>query len=165
MAQENLISAVISDADQTTIQNNIASLQTTLTPLFTHALTPDERMHMLKMGDKTLAFVGKALEYAVQNPAMVPAFLDVAEAQKDFVLASQVQKLYNQLNTLLTAVGDVLMLSGSEANDASLIFYASVKGSVRSNVPGSAAVLTDLQDRFPRKKTKKAAAASETAKA
>jgi hypothetical protein len=40
------------------------------------------------------------------------------------------------------------MVAGSEAYDAALIFYNSMKGASRVNVPGSQAVYNDLQQRF-----------------
>ena len=102
------------------------------------------------MGDKSISFVQKALDYAGSNPALVPAFLDLAEAKKDLALSADLHQLYNQLNALATAVEDALLLAGSEAYDGALIFYNAVKGSARSNVPGSSAILQDLQQRFPR---------------
>jgi len=75
------------------------------------------------MGDKSISFVQKALDYAGSNPALVPAFLDLAEAKKDLALSADLHQLYNQLNALATAVEDALLLAGSEAYDGALIFY------------------------------------------
>jgi hypothetical protein len=40
------------------------------------------------------------------------------------------------------------MVAGSEAYNAALVFYNSVKGASRVNVPGSEAVYNNLQQRF-----------------
>jgi hypothetical protein len=54
-------------------------------------------MELSKMGDKTLAFVQKALEYAEANPTLVPAYLDIAEAKKDFSLSQDLNLMKIQL--------------------------------------------------------------------
>jgi hypothetical protein len=42
------------------------------------ALTPVERRELPKMGEKTIAFVEKAYDFALQNPALVLSYLEVA---------------------------------------------------------------------------------------
>ena len=154
MIQDNRISAVLSEQDLLSIQNNIIAMQVVLENVTVHSLTPQERHEMVKMGDKSVAFVQKSLDYAKINPRIVPEYLDVEEAEKDLKLASDLLHVRNQLATLLTSVDDALMLSGSEAMDGALIFYNAVRNAIRSNVPGSQAILEDLQQRFPRKRSK-----------
>jgi len=78
----------------------------------------------------------------------VPSYLDVPEAKKDFALAHDLYGILQQINTLQRAVEDTMMVAGSEAYDAALIFYNSVKGASRVNVPGSEAIYNDLHQRF-----------------
>ncbi len=152
MIKKNQISAVITAAQSTTVMDNISTINETLKHVLTINLTTDDRSHMLKMGEKTLAFVQKALEYAVQNPSLCPVFLDLVEAKKDYELAAGLQALKQKLTALLRAVEDAEMLAGSEAYDAALIFYNSVKGAARSNIAGSQAIEDDLRLRFPGKR-------------
>lgn len=156
MSQDNLLSASISAADKTTINTNIANVTTTLGAILSISLTADDRKNMLKMGDKTLAFVQKTITYANQNAALVPVFLNLPEANKDLQLADDLNDIYKALLTLITSVEDALMISGSEAYNAALIFYASVKGAARSNVAGSQAIYDDLKQRFPNRVKKEA---------
>jgi len=108
------------------------------------------------MGDKTLAFVNKALEYANAYPALTPGYLDVAEGQKDYALSRDLYIIFQKINALCRAVEDTMMVSGSEAYEAARIFYKSVQSAASGNVPGSTAILEDLQQRFPgRGKTSK----------
>ena len=69
----------------------------------------------LKMGDKTLAFVGKCVDYASQNSNLVPSFIDVAEAKKDFDLASNLNELLQQLQPLCQTFDDTIMMAGSDS--------------------------------------------------
>ncbi|WP_131538355.1 hypothetical protein [Pedobacter nototheniae] len=155
MSANNKISAEITAAQAIAITTSIADLKTNLSPVLLFNLTPDERRFMLKMGEKTLAFVGKALDYAVQNPTLVPAFLDVVEAKKDYTLAADLYRIYQQLNTLLQAIEDSTMVAGSEAYEAALVFYAAVKSATRSNVTGVRAIYDDLKQQFPAKRASK----------
>jgi hypothetical protein len=85
-------------------------------------LTIDERRSLTKMGDKSVAFVMKALEYASTNPQFVPPYLDVAELSKDAILASQLLAINNAIQILAEKVDDTLMAVGSEAYAASRTF-------------------------------------------
>lgn len=149
--KDNRISEVITPEQATAVMSSIEALHTALSHVLVINLTNDDRFNMLKMGDKTLAFVHKALEYAQQNPNLTPKFLDLPEAQKDYKLSSDLYAIVQKLNTLLRAVEDVSMVAGSEAYAGSLVFYQSVKGAAKSNEPGAQAIYDDLKKRFPGK--------------
>ena len=155
MSQENKISSEISEAMLAEITKSINAINTTLASVLLFNLTASERMGTRSIGDKSLAFVDKALQYAENNPALMPPYLDLPEAKKDFKLTRDLYSVYQKINTLQRAVEDTMMVSGSEAFDAALIFYSSVKGASRVNVPGSQAVSDDLQKQFPGRTKKK----------
>ena len=152
MSKKNQISAAITTAQSTAVFEGINSINETLKHVLTINLTGEERSAMSKMGDKTLAFVQKALEYATQHESLRPNYLDLPEAKKDYELAAGLQTIKQGLSALLRAVEDAQMMAGSEAYDAALVFYNSVKGAARSNVAGAQAIENDLKQRFPRKK-------------
>ena len=156
MAQKNRLSASIDPAVKTAALESIASIREQLEPLLHITLTPSDRQELLKMGDKTQAFVEKSLEYAGREPALVPSFLNLPEAQKDYKLASDMGELSRSLSKLLQEVNDAWMLAGSEAYDAALIFYGSVKAASRTDSGGSQSIYADLAQRFPRKQPVKA---------
>jgi uncharacterized protein (DUF1786 family) len=62
MSQQNLISVSIPDTDLSEIKGAITTLNTKLMP-YLKTLSVQDRQEMAKMGDKTVAFVQKALEY------------------------------------------------------------------------------------------------------
>ena len=149
MSQQNRISATVSQEQKVAIQSGIDGIKTALSDILIHSLTPKERKTIVKMGDKTVAFVQKSLDYADSNLTLAPAYLDIAEAQKDLKLSLDLQSIFNQLSALTTALEDAMIISGSEAYNGALIFYNSVQGAVRSNVPGSQSILDELKQRFP----------------
>lgn len=149
MSSKNRISAVITPDQMKKSTNAIVAFKANLSNALTVSLEPEERRRMLKMGNKTLTFVEKTLEYARHNPNLVPIYMDLEEAIKDYELASSLYDIFQQLNTLITSIEDAGMVAGSEAYEAALIFYHTVKGASRSSVPGSRAIYDDLSQRFP----------------
>ncbi|HBF35995.1 MAG TPA: hypothetical protein DDW50_01590, partial [Firmicutes bacterium] len=67
MTQTNNPALSITDTDLAAITASIQTLQTKLLPALA-TLSPDERKGLPKMGDKTVSFVQKAVEYCKQNP-------------------------------------------------------------------------------------------------
>lgn len=150
MAQKNTISAVLSTEDKAAALQHIANIRQQLSVVLQFHLTPNDRREIAKMGDKSLAFVGKALEYAANNAHLVPAYLDIPEAQKDYALANGLNEVLRDLEVLATSLDDTIMVAGSEAYDAALVFYTSVKAAARTNAPGVQSIYDDLVQRFPR---------------
>ena len=54
-------------------------------------LTPEQRKSLPKMGDKSQAFVNKALEVATQNPDFLPGSFDLEEMKRDVELGSDME--------------------------------------------------------------------------
>jgi hypothetical protein len=135
------------------VQNLLKQANILLLPYVT-PLTPTERHAMLKMGEKTLSFVEKSHEFAAQNPNLVPPFLDISEFDIDFADARNLWTLLLLANQLHENVDDTAMVAGSEAYQAALIFYNSVKMAAGQDIPGAKAVYEELKKRFPGKKRK-----------
>jgi hypothetical protein len=150
MAQENRISAAISASDKEAILQHLSGIRQLLAPVLLFNLEAEEKQGLAKMGDKSLAFVEKALDYATKNSQLVPPYLNLPEALKDFGLTSNLKEFAHELGTLSQAVDDTLMVAGSEAYDAALVFHASVKSASRTDAAGSLAIYEDLVQRFPR---------------
>jgi hypothetical protein len=149
MAQENKISSEISAIMLAEIIEKINGISSSMSGVLLFNLTGEERQGLRTMGDKSLAFVRNSLDYADANPTLVPAYLDLPEAKKDFALTGDLLNILQRVNTLQRAIEDTMMVAGSEAFDAASVFYNSVKGASRVNVPGSEAVYNDLQKRYP----------------
>jgi hypothetical protein len=150
MAQENKISAAISAATSADVKQKIEEVGALLKEELVLNLTNDDRKNLLKMGDKTVAFVGKAMEFAAANPGLVPPYLNLEEARKDYELVTALQPIIQDITTLQRGLEDAQMVAGSEAYDAALILYASVKGACHSNVSGAQAIHDELKKQFPR---------------
>ncbi|GHU28333.1 hypothetical protein FACS1894164_20700 [Spirochaetia bacterium] len=132
------------------VQSKINEALMLLKP-YTVQLTPVERREILKMGEKTLAFVEKAHDLAKQNPAFCPSYLDMNEFDIDFEDAHGLWTPQNMAQQLKEAIDDTEMVSGSESYHHALIFYNAVKAAAAQDVFGAKAVYEELRSRFPHK--------------
>ena len=147
---QNLVTAELTDAIKDEILTKIAEI-TALLP-FVINLSAEERQQVPKMGDKSIAFVEKALELAATNAELVPPYLNIEELGIDLQLSKQLLPIEMALASLSEKVSDTQMAAGSDAYTASLIFYNTMKGAVRAGVPGIDSAVSELKQRFPYKK-------------
>lgn len=156
-SNNNRISLALPAADVQDIQAALKVLQDKLLPHLVD-LGPEARRELPKMGDKTVAFVGKALDYARDNPHLRPAYLDLAEFEKDWTAVELLTSMQRPLSQVLDIVDDSLLLAGSEAYGAALVYYQSVKSAARAQIPAAATIAEDLARRFPGRPPRQSAA-------
>jgi hypothetical protein len=120
------------------------------------SLSVEERKAMPKMGDKSIAFVRKALEYGQQNPDIVPKYLDINEYKKDLAASEQLFSLIVPLRKLLASLEDTAFAAGSEAYSASLVIYSSLKSAINFGDTSLQGAYEDLAARFPGRPAKTA---------
>jgi hypothetical protein len=114
------------------------------------------------MGPKTISFVEKAYDFAHQNPNLVPPYLDMDAFDTDFGDAHGLWTLVNSIRQLDENASDTEMAAGSEAYQAALVFYKSVKMAAAQDIPGAKAVYEELKTRFPGGKRKTGETGTET---
>jgi hypothetical protein len=146
--KDNQHTQVIPSTVLTQVQTKINEAAALLAP-YLLALTPAERHELPKMGEKTIGFVEKAYDFARQNPALVPPYLDVEAFGVDFSDAHGLWTLLNTVQQLEQSIDDTEMTAGSEAYQAALVFYKSVKMAAAQDIPGAKAVYEELKTRFP----------------
>ena len=143
----NRINATLTAADREAVLAAIATIRQKLP--FLIDLTSAERNSLTKFGDKSRAFVGKALEVAIQNPSALPRSFNVEEMKNDVQLYEDLQPILMAINKLQDLVEDTLMEAGSEAYSAALAVYSYAKVSGAGDSLEVAA--DDLGRRFMRK--------------
>jgi hypothetical protein len=155
MAQPNTISVVLDDQTLVEIRAAIGVLRTKLVPHL-KTLSVQDRKELPKLGDKSTAFVQKAYEYSGIHPDLVPGYLDRQAFRVDLDGLQQLQALERELAPVNEALSDSILLAGSEAYQAALLFYGNVKGAKKVNIGSSVSVYDDLAARFPGGSPKKA---------
>jgi hypothetical protein len=146
------ISANISKVDREMVMQAIATIKEKLP--FLVDLTTEERKALPKLGDKSRAFVSKALEVAAQNPDFLPRSFDLDEMRRDVELFEALYPILLSLTQLQELVDDTFVAVGSEAYAAGLMVYNYAKASGKG--AGLDAALDDMGRRFARKSSRKA---------
>jgi hypothetical protein len=144
------ISAVLTQADREAVMDAVATIKAKLP--FLVDLSAEERKALPKMGDKSRAFVSKALEVATQNPDFLPRSFNLEELRKDVQLFEALYPLLLTLAQLQELVDDTCLAVGSEAYAAALQVYSYAKAS--GNVGGLDSVVGEMGQRFARKPRK-----------
>lgn len=151
---ENRVSFSLSETDRQDILAALNVLDKKLLPLLVE-LAQGEARELPTMGDKSYAFVFKALEYAKQYPEYA-GLIDVAEFEKDVNTVGQLREFYVPLSQLTKKVHDTMTLAGSEAYVSGLTYYGSSKEGVKRKLPNAVLIAGELGQRFPgRNKSKK----------
>ena len=104
------------------------------------------------MGDKSRAFVSKALEVATQNPDFLPRSFNLEELRKDVQLFEAMYPIVVALTQLQELVDDTCLAAGSEAYAAALQVYNYAKASGQG--AGLDVVVGEMGQRFARKPRK-----------
>jgi hypothetical protein len=151
MSTKNTVSIQIPEAELQTVKEAIATLKTTLSP-YLIAISADERQRIPKMGDGTIPFVEKVMDYAQEDSQFLPPFVDVNELSKDWEVVKRLAPLLRDLQQVESNLNDTVMMAGSEAYVGALGYYNSVKYGARVNVADAKVIHEDLKQRFNRSK-------------
>ena len=111
---ENRISIQISNADAKAINDAIAVINEKLQPILI-ALDAGDKRNLAKIGEKSVSFVDKIIQYAETNAEFLPAFVDVAEMKKDYEAFNTLNGFLRPLMQITKNLDDTATLCGSEA--------------------------------------------------
>lgn len=153
MGTKNQISIEIPQEVVDTVKEKLQECKAALAP-YLQGLTAEERSTLFKMGNKTVATVQKTKSYVDTNPEFVPAYMDKTEFLKDEAVVSLLSPIANLSSQLSADVNDTIMLAGSEALQASLLYYGQVKEAQSKGIVTAKPIYEDLSQRFA-KRTRK----------
>lgn len=122
---QNLIQLNLSDADYIEIDGALAILEDRLSGLID--MTATERRGLAKMGDKSEAFCRQTLRVMAQNPGIVPASVQLADAQADLKQLDALRERTARLRQLLGRCDDTELALGSDVMSTALEGYALLK--------------------------------------
>ncbi|NTW48932.1 MAG: hypothetical protein HGB19_04215 [Chlorobiales bacterium] len=144
MAYANISAALVA-ADLTAIRTSLDAINAKLPFLIT--LTPAERKKLVKMGDKSVAFVQQCLQAVKDNGALMPAGFPVTEFDKDVKLSTDLLSIHTQVSQLAEKLDDTLLAVGNEAMNQSLQVYGQVKLAAKRS-PGMKTLADQLGARY-----------------
>jgi hypothetical protein len=154
MSNSNQISLAIPPETVEQAKQYYAQANALLAPFLLN-LTPEESKELPKMGDKSYAFVTKALEYLRIAGTPMPPYTNVPEMEIDLKGYDTIRQILQAVVPTVDLLQDTMLLSGSEAYVAALAYYNYLKGAAKAGVPGAQTILDDLSTRFPGRPTKK----------
>lgn len=144
---ENRIHQIISNQDMKAIKDAISVLEDKLMPHL-KTLTSDDRRKLVKMGESSKPFVRKVVEYAKSDGQFLPSFVDQEQLEVDMDAVDNMHSFNRPLSQVMGALNDSILLAGSEAMQAALAYYQSVKQAAKLNVPDAKVISDDLSSRF-----------------
>lgn len=139
MTVQNLHTLDLSDELQQTIKQALATVEDTVGQ---YALTVAQRRRIVKMGPRSESFCSQTLGAMANHRDLVPASLDIDDAQRDLNAVLALRPIRAQLQVLLERVTDAEMALGSDAMDAALKGYQLLK------LMGKAKGLTKLHSKL-----------------
>ena len=139
--------ATFSPLDQEAVMTAIDTIRQKLPFLLN--LTPSERKGLAKLGDKSRAFVLKAVDVATQNPEALPRSHSVQDVQNIADVFRGLTSIRLALQQLYKQVDDTTTKIGSDAYAVARTIYAGTKTPVARAHLATAA--SNLGRRFGRK--------------
>ena len=122
---DDLINASLSVQDKQAIMEAVHTIKDKLP--FLIDLSKEDRRYLPKMGDKSRAFVDKAMEVATNNVEILPRSFDLKEFERDIKLFSDLNSILITVSQLNELIDDTAIAAGSDAYRASLEVYAYAK--------------------------------------
>ena len=150
MSTQNQLSILIPTTVIDEVMLKLQECKTSLAP-YVQGLTTEERKSLFKMGNKTVANVQKTKSYVDTNPEFVPGYMDKTEFLKDEAVVSLLSPISNLALQLATDVDDTVMLAGSEALQAAMLYYGQVKEANSRGIPTARPIYEDLSQRFSKR--------------
>lgn len=143
----NHVSGILNDADQKAVTDALDAARQKLP--FLIDLSPDERRNLPRMGNKTRAFVERALEVAKGNQDILPRGFSLEEFERDVTLLRAMYPIARTIGQLNEFVDDTMLALGSDAYTAALLVYQA--GKMSGKGAAMDAELDALAARFARK--------------
>ena len=147
MSTQNQISIEVPASVIEAALNHLKECKASLAP-YLKGLSDEDRKSLFKMGNKTVATVQKTKSYIETNPEFIPAYMDKVEFFKDEAIVAQFNPLANLAEQLTRDLEDTVMLAGSDALRAAMLYYGQVKEADHKGIVTAKPIYDDLSARF-----------------
>lgn len=132
----NQINATIPAGEPTRALNLLKQAHEILVP-YLHALTPDERKNIVKMGDKSIGFMTKLLDYTTNTPSFVPAFIDFDALKQDVGVANDPTPLDQFAAQFALNLDSTVMVASSKGMSQASPVYKNIRFLAEQKPPGA----------------------------
>ena len=145
--QKSNISANFPDEVITQLKDLFSQINTLIDP-YAIALSADDIRGMVKLSDKTEAFMIKVMEYSESNSEFNPTYLDTGEMATDFRAYQILKPIYEMAQQVEERIKYIRIASGNESLEAGLMYYNNVKAASKRGIGGSKPIFDDLSMRY-----------------
>ncbi len=146
MKTTKTVNSFISDANMTTIKYSVSQIRSALP--FLISKTEKQLEASVKLDEKSIGFIAKALEYAINNPHLSAETLNMSEWKIKFLLLSRLWEILQLLAPLQQKIEDTFMVVDNDALQNAICFFDSVQIAFAKDVPGAKTVYKDLNKSF-----------------
>ena len=143
---QNLVSLTLTAQDLADFDTAIGTLRRLTATM--RALEPNKRRSLNRMGEKSEFFCRQTINVLAANPQVVPATLDLAEAQRDLLAVEQLRPRLMQLEQIFERMDDTVTALGSDVIVAAIEGYALL--GVTGKSEGLKAARRELSSRWAR---------------
>jgi hypothetical protein len=112
------------------------------------AIGPSERKVIQTISEIRKPFVDKSLKYAEKVPAILPAFVNVAELKMDLAAYEDYADIVKEYDLLGKKLNDLMFAAGADCFYASLAIYNTAKQAAKSGMSEAKPIVDDLKVLF-----------------
>lgn len=140
------LSAVLSTQDAQDIETALDLLEDKFS--FLRTLTPDEKLHKVRLGVNNLAFVQTAKEAYDEMPELLPLLFSNSDYEKDLAMLMAIRPYQSRLNQLTYLMEDTAILLGDHTYKDSLVIFRSAQEAMKRGIDGGRLWVEKLEPRF-----------------
>lgn len=144
---ENRIAFSLTEAEKTQLLQHLQAIVQIIQPQSV-VLSAEDISGLAKMADGNLPFTEKAISYMATAPQFKPNFVNTSDAEIDLEAYKISKQFLTYALQVSKSIGDISLLSGSEAYSAALAYYKNVKFYADAKQPGAKEIYEELSKRF-----------------
>lgn len=148
MAFENMMSVEFTPEEIAIIEGAIQAIEGVMAGKG-RSLTPKERQGYGRVKYEKEVWVGKVKMHMDSDATHIPAYVDKAEYDRDFVAHTLINKWSAAIEKLFNLMEDTNRLLGYDLDESALMYYRNIRAAARNNAPGARTIYEDLKQQYP----------------
>ena len=149
MINNDLIQVAFTDEEKQNLQTALETIAGIISSKAPN-LSNDERRDYGSVAEQNKLKINKARTYMKQFPALVPAFLDTEEFERDYQARQDIGETLVAVENLQRELSDIKILLDYDNYQDVLAYYRSVRYYAKEKESNAITVYNDMKKLFPR---------------
>ena len=115
-------------------------------------LSPSEKQTLSTIGEGSLKFIEMSYKIAVDNPRLLPSFMETSVFGEKFSVVRELLKFAAKLNQLKENIRDTEIAADNCGLETAFAFYNMMKIAARRDIPGARVIFEELKPAFNSRK-------------